>query len=94
MRNTAQNLKFLDDLAKVASGAVQSLGDVRGQVKAMVSSFLSELDMVTRDEYERVEAMAQKTLERQTALEKRLAALEKKQTGGKAALKKTGKKKK
>lgn len=86
MRSNAPNLKFLDDLAKVASGAVQSLGDIRGQVKAMVNGFLSEMDMVTREEFERVEALAQKARERQVELEKRLAALEKNL--------KTGKKKK
>ena len=77
MRSGAQNLKFLDDLAKVASGAVQSLGDIRGQVKSMVNGFMSEMDMVTREEFERVEALAQKARERQVALEKRLAVLEK-----------------
>ncbi|MCE9507533.1 MAG: accessory factor UbiK family protein [Alphaproteobacteria bacterium] len=78
MRSGAQNLKFLDDLAKVASGAVQSLGDIRGQVKSMVNAFLGEMDIVTREEFERVEALAQKARERQVELEKRLAALEKK----------------
>jgi BMFP domain-containing protein YqiC len=77
MRSSGQNLKFLDDLAKVASGAVQSLGDIRGQVKSMVRSFLGEMDIVTREEFERVEALAQKARERQVELEKRLAALEK-----------------
>lgn len=93
MRSATRNLKFLDDLARVASGAVQSMGDVRGQVKTMVTGFLSELDLVTRAEYERVEAMAQKALERQTTLEKRLTALEKTLAGGKTALKKRKKKK-
>lgn len=90
MRSARDNLKFLDDLAKVASGAAQSLGDVRAQVKTIVSGFLAEMDMVTREEFERVEALAQKARERQVALEKRLAALEKKQMPKKQA----GKKKK
>jgi len=77
MRSGAQNLRFLDDLAKVASGAVQSLGGIRGQVKSMVHTFLGEMNMVTREEFERVEALAQKARERQVELEKRLAALEK-----------------
>ena len=87
MRSSAQHLKFLDDLAKVAGGAVQSLGDIRGQVKAMVNAFMSEMDVVSREEFERVEALAQKARERQVALEKRLAVLEKQ-------LKTAGKKKK
>lgn len=77
MRSDDQNLKFLDDLARVASGAIKSLGDVREQVKTMVSGFLNEMDVVTREEFERVEALAQKARENQTKLEKRLAVLEK-----------------
>jgi BMFP domain-containing protein YqiC len=88
MRSNRQNLKFLDDLAKVASGAVHSLGDIRGQVKSMVSAFLGEMDIVTREEFERVEALAQKARERQVELEKRLAALEKKLTTPAAGKKK------
>jgi hypothetical protein len=83
MRSSSANLKFLDDLAKVASGAAQSLGDMRGHVKAMVNGFLGEMDLVTREEFERVEAVAQKARERQIELEKRLAALEKKIKTGK-----------
>ena len=86
MRKATQNLRFLDDLAKVASGAIQSMGDIRAQVKSMVTAFLGEMDIITREEFERVEALAQKARERQIELEKRLAALEKTM--------KTGKKKK
>jgi BMFP domain-containing protein YqiC len=78
MRSSGPNLKFLDDLAKVASGAAHSLGDFRAQVKSLVNGFLGEMDIVTREEFERVEALAQKARERQVELEKRLAALEKK----------------
>jgi BMFP domain-containing protein YqiC len=78
MRSTRDNLRFMDDLAKVAGGAVQSLGAMRGHVKSLVNGFLAEMDLVTREEFERVEALAQKARERQITLEKRLAALEKK----------------
>jgi BMFP domain-containing protein YqiC len=78
MINRTSNLRFLDDLAKVASGAAQSLGDVRAHVKVLVNGFLAEMDLVTRAEFERVEALAQKARERQVELEKRLSALEKK----------------
>ncbi len=83
MRSKHDNLRFLDDLAKVASGAAQSFGDMRGHVKTMVNGFLSEMDLVTREEFERVEAVAQKARERQVELEKRLAALEKTLKAGK-----------
>jgi BMFP domain-containing protein YqiC len=80
MRSARDNLKFMDDLAKMAGGAAQSLGGMRAHIKTLVSSFLSEMDLVTREEFERVEALAQKARERQVELEKRLAALEKKLT--------------
>jgi len=83
MRSHRDNLKFFDDLAKVAGGAMQSMGDMRRHVKTLVNGFLSEMDLVTREEFERVEAVAQKARERQVELEKRLAVLEKKQKAGK-----------
>lgn len=83
MRSDSSNLRFLDDLAKVASGAARSMGDVRTQIKSMVNAFLSEMDLVTREEFERVEALAQKARERQIELEKRITALEKKKQGKK-----------
>jgi BMFP domain-containing protein YqiC len=95
MRSARDNLKFMDDLAKVASGAAQSLGGMREHVKTIVNHFLGEMDLVTREEFERVEALAQKARERQVELEKRLAALEKQmktRNGGKAAAKAKGKK--
>ena len=78
MRNDDQNLKFMDDLARVVSGAIKSLEYLREHVKTMVNGFLNEMDLVTREEFERVEALAQKARENQTKLEKRLTALEKK----------------
>ncbi len=86
MRSTRNKPKFIDDLgkmgsfkdfARMAGGAAESLGAVRGQVKSVVNGFLAEMDFVTRDEFERVEALAQKARERQIALEKRLEELEK-----------------
>jgi BMFP domain-containing protein YqiC len=78
MRSARDNLKFMDDLAKVAGGAAQSLGAMRGHVKSLVTAFLAEMDLVTREEFERVEMLAHKARDRQIELEKRLAALEKK----------------
>jgi BMFP domain-containing protein YqiC len=81
LKDKLSNLKLLDDVAKVASGALHSFGDVRGQVKTLVKerldSFMGDMDMVSRDEFNRVEAMAKKARERQVELEKRLAVLEK-----------------
>lgn len=90
MRSARANLRFLDDLAKVATGAMGSFGEVRGQIKKMVreglDQVMGEMDLVTRDEFERVEAIAKKARERNAELEKRIAALEgrkKKKTKGK-----------
>lgn len=81
MRSARDNLRFLDDLAKVATGALGSLGEVRTQLRALVKErvdeTLSRLDMVSRSEFERVEALAEKARARQEDLEKRLSALEK-----------------
>ena len=81
MRSTRDNLRFLDDLAKVATGAIGSLSEVRTQLRALVKErvdeTLSRLDMVSRSEFERVEALAEKARARQEDLEKRLSALEK-----------------
>ena len=67
MRNKADNLRFFEDMAKIAGGAIKSMGDARSQIKSIVSAFLEDMDLVTRDEFERVEAMAQKALERERA---------------------------
>ncbi|MFH1159147.1 MAG: accessory factor UbiK family protein [Pseudomonadota bacterium] len=83
MRSNDRDQKFLNDLAKVARGAMRSMGDIKGQIKTMVGGFLSEMDIVTREEFERVEALAQKARERQAELEKRLAVLEKRMKPGK-----------
>jgi len=81
MRSARANLKFFDDIAKMATGAFGSLGEIRQmirkQVQEGVDQILSKMDLVTRDEFERVEAMAEKARTQQLALEKRLAALEK-----------------
>ena len=81
MRSTRESLKFLDDMARMATGAIGSFSEVRSQIKAMVKDrvddLMAEMDMVSRAEFERVEAMAQKARARQEELEKRLAALEK-----------------
>lgn len=80
MRSNRINLKFVEDMARVASGAFGSFEDIRKNIKNMVregvEQMMSEMDMVTRAEFERVEAMAQKARTRQEELEKRLSVLE------------------
>lgn len=74
------NLKLVDDLAKMATGALGSFSEVRHQVKSMVrqrvDQIIAEMDMVTREEFDRVEALAARARDRQEELEQRIAELE------------------
>ena len=87
--------KLLDDLARVANGAMGALTGVRGEAEALVKTrlerLLSDLDLVTRDEFEAVKAVATKARTEQEKLEIRVRALEK-QLGGKAKSKSSAKK--
>jgi len=71
---------FLDDIARVVSGAAGAAGGVRekveGRIRAQFERILSDMDVVTRDEFEAVEAMAARAREEQEALQARVAALE------------------
>lgn len=72
--------RLLDDLARVASGALGAISGVRHEVEARLrhqfERILSEMDVVPRDEFEAVKAMVAKARAEQEALEKRVAALE------------------
>ncbi len=76
------NLKLIDDIARVATGALGSFSEVRHQVKTLVrqrvDQMITEMDMVSREEFDRVEAMAARARDRQEELEARLAVLEQK----------------
>ena len=72
--------RFLDDLARVASGAISTFGGVRsefeGRLREQVERILRSMDLVTRDECEAIKAVAVEARLRQEALEQKLAALE------------------
>ena len=72
--------RVLDDLARVANGAVSTLVGVKGEIEAMVRTqverLLARFDLVERDEFDAVKAMAAKARAEQERLEKRVAALE------------------
>ncbi|MBL4690255.1 MAG: accessory factor UbiK family protein [Rhodospirillales bacterium] len=74
--------KIFDDLAKVAGGAVSTLSGLKGEVENLVRQqverFLLNVDMVPRDEFDAVQAMAAKARAGQEALETRVRELEKK----------------
>jgi len=72
--------RLLDDLARVASGALGVATGVRSEVEARLREqferILHQMDLVTREEHEVALAMAQKAREEQETMAERLAALE------------------
>ena len=75
----SQNRLF-DDLARVASGAVGALSGVRSDIEARLRDqferVLAGMDLVSREEFEAVKAMAAKARDEQEELLRRIAALE------------------
>jgi BMFP domain-containing protein YqiC len=71
---------LLDDLARVASGALGALTGMRGEVEARIRDqlerVLARMDMVTREEFDAVRAMAAKARAEQDRLLERIVALE------------------
>lgn len=72
--------RLFDDAAKLAGGAIGTLAGMRREIEALVRQqierFMAGMDLVTRDEFDAVKAMAAKAREEQEALEGRVAALE------------------
>ena len=72
--------KLLDDLAKVANGALGALSGLRGEVEAQLRQqferVLSQMDVVSREEFEAVKEMAARARAEQEGLAERVAALE------------------
>lgn len=72
--------RFFDELGKLLTDAAGAADGVRKEVESVVRAqaerVLSELDVVQREEFEAVKAMAQKAREENEALKARLAALE------------------
>ena len=71
---------LLDDLARAASGALGALTGMRAEIEARIrdqlAPVLARMDLVTREEFEAVRAMAAKARGEQDALLERIAALE------------------
>ena len=72
--------RLLDDLARVAAGAVGVAAGVRDEAEALLRQrferVLTNMDLVTREEFEVVKAMAVKARAEQETLERRLGELE------------------
>jgi hypothetical protein len=72
--------RLLDDLAKMASGAASTLVGVKQELDALVRQrverLVAGLDLIGRDEFEAVRALAVNARAEQEKLERRLADLE------------------
>jgi BMFP domain-containing protein YqiC len=72
--------RVLDDIAKMAGSAASVMTGVKDEIEALARARLERLlgamDLVTRDEFETVRAVALKARAEQEQLEKRIAALE------------------
>ena len=81
---TQTNNRFLDELAKLmtdAAGAAQGMRrDFETMVRSQGERMLREMDVVQREEFEAVKAMAAKARAENEALAARVAALESKST--------------
>ena len=75
--------RFLNDLnAKVSELlAASSAKDLEKNMRVMMSSFFSRLDLVTRDEFDVQAKVLARTREKLEALEARLAEMEKQASG-------------
>jgi BMFP domain-containing protein YqiC len=72
--------RFFDELGKLITDAAGAADGVRkeieGVVRAQAERVLRDLDVVQREEFEAVKAMAQKAREENERLKERIAALE------------------
>lgn len=87
----ASNNRLFEDFARVAQGAAGALVGLRDEletrIKDQVDRVLSRMNLVRREEFEAVQAMAAKARREQEALTARLDALEGRTDG---AARKTG----
>ena len=73
--------KLFDDVARLASGAAGSVLDIKREIEASIAArverLMMKMNLVSREEFEVVRAMAATARAEQEKLEKRLAELEK-----------------
>jgi hypothetical protein len=74
--------RFFEDLARVAAGAMGTLSGVKTEVETrlreQLEKVLAGMDLVSRDEFEAVKAMAAKARSEQEDLANRMAEIESK----------------
>jgi BMFP domain-containing protein YqiC len=81
--------RFFDDLARLFAGAAGNIASLRQELETrmreQVERLLRGMDLVSREEFDAVQAMAAKARAEQLELERRLAALEARLGGAPAA---------
>ncbi|MEQ9554144.1 MAG: accessory factor UbiK family protein [Rhodospirillales bacterium] len=81
--------RILDDLAKVANGAVATLAGIKDEMEAMIRQqierFLADGNLVPRDEFDAMAEVAKNARAAQEKLEARVAKLEAQLAGQKTA---------
>ncbi|MFA7432259.1 MAG: accessory factor UbiK family protein [Gemmobacter sp.] len=74
--------RIFDDLSQLMTNAMGVAQGARTEaetaMKSMIDRWLADRDLVTREEFDAVRAMAQKAREENEALKARIAALEEK----------------
>ena len=82
--------RFIDDLARLASGTLGSLTGLKSELDALLRqrflALTAEMELVRREEFEAVKAMASNARLANEALTGRLAALEAELAAAKAKL--------
>jgi BMFP domain-containing protein YqiC len=77
---TTTQTRFFDELAKLMTSAAGAAQGVRREfdtlIQAQMERVLNNMELVKREEFEAVKAMAQKAREENDSLAARLAALE------------------
>jgi BMFP domain-containing protein YqiC len=72
--------RILDDMAKVATGALGSLTGLRAEIEAKVQQqlerLLGRMNLVSREEFETMKSVAQEARTEQIKLERRLQEIE------------------
>jgi BMFP domain-containing protein YqiC len=85
--------KLLDDLARVAGGAASLISTVRRQIRSdlrgRMDSYTDRMDLASRSEIERLQALVASFRSEQEALKERITELETLVKGKKTSAKKT-----
>lgn len=74
------NNRLLDDFARLTSGALGLASNMRGEAETIIRErlqrLLTDMDLVSREEFDAVQAMAAKARAEQESLEARVRELE------------------